>query len=148
MIKRIACFFYTVAVSVSVNAQVSKAPAYPLITHDPYFSIWSFTDNLNESGTKHWTGRDHSLIGLIKVDGRVYSFLGAPETPSYTILSSGESKPYECRYTENEPDGEWMKEEYNDGAWQTGKLHSGQDGMIVLLQNGSQSQSGCAVCLI
>lgn len=125
MIKKIACFFYTVLVFISVNAQVSKAPAYPLITHDPYFSIWSFSDNLNESGTKHWTGRDHSLIGLIKVDGKVYSFLGAPETPSYTILSSGESKPYECRYTENEPTGEWMKEGYDDGAWQTGKAPFG-----------------------
>ena len=69
----ICCAFYA-------NAQVSKAPAYPLITHNPYFSIWSFSDELNASTTRHWTGANHSLLGLIKVDGQVYRFLGKEDT--------------------------------------------------------------------
>ena len=45
-----------------------RAPAYPLITHDPYLSIWSMGDELNSSPTKHWTERDHALLGVLQLD--------------------------------------------------------------------------------
>lgn len=35
-----------------------RAPAYPLVTIDPYTSAWSTTDNLYDSPVKHWTGKD------------------------------------------------------------------------------------------
>ncbi|HVK49298.1 MAG TPA: DUF4965 domain-containing protein [Pseudobacter sp.] len=69
----VACFL----LAGSLLAQ-RAAPAYPLITHDPYFSIWSATDTLAASPTTHWTGKSHALTGILKVDGQLYRFMGEP----------------------------------------------------------------------
>ncbi|MBQ9099073.1 MAG: DUF4965 domain-containing protein [Clostridia bacterium] len=53
-----------------------RAPAVPLITVDPYFSVWSPDENLNVARTMHWTGKSNSIIGTVLVDGTEYSFLG------------------------------------------------------------------------
>lgn len=34
-------------------SQIDRAPAFPLIIHDLYFSIWSFSDTLTGTSTKH-----------------------------------------------------------------------------------------------
>lgn len=53
-----------------------RAPAYPLITIDPYFSVWSMGDRLNAGAVRHWTGRDMPLDGLADIDGETYVFMG------------------------------------------------------------------------
>lgn len=67
-------------IGASAAAQERKAPAYPLVTHDPYFSLWSVTDTLTTSATRHWTGASQSIVGVLMVDGKLYRFLGTDAT--------------------------------------------------------------------
>ena len=53
-----------------------RAPSIPLITVDPYFSVWSPDEKLNVTRTVHWTGKNNSIIGTVDIDGHEYSFLG------------------------------------------------------------------------
>ncbi|BDI30017.1 hypothetical protein CCAX7_20680 [Capsulimonas corticalis] len=62
---------------ICAGAQDLRPPATPLVAINPNFSIWSRTTNLNDSTTKHWTGRDHALVSLIRIDGKTYRLMGA-----------------------------------------------------------------------
>ena len=53
-----------------------RAPSVPLITVDPYFSVWSQDTILNTTKPVHWTGKNNSILGTVTVDGEKYSFLG------------------------------------------------------------------------
>ena len=108
-------------------SQIQKAPAYPLVVHDPYFSIWSFTDQANGSVTKHWTGTDHSLVGLLTVDQKTYQFLGSLPFPVESVVPIAErSVPIPCQYTEDEPAANWTEAGFNDASWKSGKLPFGK----------------------
>jgi hypothetical protein len=53
-----------------------RTPATPLVVHDPYFSVWSFNDMLNGGPTRHWTGTEQQLNGVVRIDGRAFRFMG------------------------------------------------------------------------
>jgi glutaminase A-like protein/uncharacterized protein DUF5127/uncharacterized protein DUF4964 len=55
---------------------IIKPPATPLVTCDPYFSIWSPAARLTDADTTHWTGKPHRLTGLASIDGKVYRLIG------------------------------------------------------------------------
>ncbi len=54
----------------------TKLPAYPLITNDPYLSIWSNTDHPAESDTIHWGGARKRLVLTAMADGVEYALVG------------------------------------------------------------------------
>jgi len=59
-----------------MNKTNFRAPAVPLITHDPLFSVWSFADKLTDDTTRHWDGVRQFMFGLLSVDKVVYEFMG------------------------------------------------------------------------
>ncbi len=58
------------------GAQAFRPPAVPLVTFDPYLSIWSCADQLTDRNTQHWTKHEHSLVSLIRVDGQSFRLMG------------------------------------------------------------------------
>ena len=96
-----------------------RAPATPLVVHDPYFSIWSMSDRLTGDTTRHWTGKEQGLTGIARVDGKSFRFLGDADrgvpafeetsrtlTPTRTIvnLQSPEIELQICFFTPAFPD--------------------------------------------
>ena len=51
-------------------------PAYPLFVKDPYFSIWCDHEILNQNDPTVWWGERKTMLGIAKVNGKVYGFLG------------------------------------------------------------------------
>ena len=62
-----------------------RPTAVPLIACDPYFSVWSFENELNADQTRHWTGHYQSMCGVLLIDGTPYRFMGLPGVKDHYV---------------------------------------------------------------
>jgi hypothetical protein len=72
-----ACFAILLASITALAQQQHRPPAVPLAVNDPYFSLWSMGDKLTDVPVKHWSEAAQPMVGLIRVDGQVYRWMGA-----------------------------------------------------------------------
>lgn len=113
-------------VTVTATKQNSlRAPAYPLVTVDPYFSAWHFSDKLYDEPVKHWTGTEYPLIGALRVDGQCYRFMGVESLPLKEIIPTAATEKWNAEYTYDEPKGAWKELKYEATAWKVGKAAFG-----------------------
>ncbi|MDF2440988.1 MAG: hypothetical protein JWN98_1972 [Abditibacteriota bacterium] len=66
-----------------------RPPSVPLVAHDPYFSIWSNSTKLYSDETRHWTGREHRLNSMVRVDGQTFRLMGAQPEESASLPQTG-----------------------------------------------------------
>ena len=122
----------TIALAVSCSApkQVKndlRAPAYPLITIDPYTSAWSGADNLYDRQVMHWTEKDFPFVGVLRVDGKSYRFMGVEQDLMTPIAAMGKEQAWKADYTLDKPAGDWTKPDYNSSKWSKGTAPFGKN---------------------
>ncbi len=121
-----------IALAFTVNAQQGdfftpsrrtalRMPATPIAVSDPYFSIWSPSDKLYDASTMHWSSATKSIIGVLRVDGKNYRFLGKQTDKLVPYAKMAKSENWEAKYTRSTPNGNWTEENYDDTKWKYGR---------------------------
>lgn len=95
-----------------------RLPSVPIVVADPYFSVWSPYDRLNEGPTTHWTGNQKPIEGLLRVDGKTYRFMGQGSTMAETIVPMADEEAWKARMARKDPGEGWQKSGFDDSAWE------------------------------
>ena len=99
-----------------------RLPSVPLFVNDPYFSLWSPFDKLNDGTTRHWSDAEKAMDGLLRVDGKAYRFMGRQRTnllKAIAPMSTGESG-WTAKVNYNRQTGTgWTDLDFDDSAWAT-----------------------------
>ena len=118
-----------------------RVPSVPLIVNDPYFSIWSPYDQLNEGITRHWTNDEKPLGGWLRVDGKTYCFMGADRDVFKTIAPMADEGGWQARYTREVQQDGWQKPDFNDAAWREGTAAFGSPDLSFVRTRWSEENS-------
>ena len=106
-----------------------RTPSVPIVVSDPHFSIWSPYDKLMEGSTEHWTTAKKPLVGALRVDGKVYRFLGKDQVALIPIAPMTNVERWEAAYTNSQPANGWQEFQFDDSSWKKGKAAFGSRDM-------------------
>lgn len=119
-----------------------RLPSVPIVVNDPYFSIWSPFDHLNDGTTRHWDNDEKPIDGLLRVDGKTYSFMGSTEKVQLKALAPmADQEAWEGKYTRQTPGEGWTAPSFDDMSWKTGRAAWGSAGQEYLNTNWSDEHS-------
>lgn len=72
--KRVVCSAACAAMSLS--AMAFRPPSVPIVSCDPFFSIWSPSENPTDADTEIWFGAKQPIRILVDLDGVTYRIMG------------------------------------------------------------------------
>ena len=108
---------------VPYKATALRLPSVPLLVNDPYFSFWSPYNKLTDGTVKHWDDQQKAMDGLLRVDGKVYRFMGAQRSTRLTAIApmgskGGYSAKMRSSLTSAMQDT-WMNLDISESQWTT-----------------------------
>ena len=99
-----------------------RLPSVPLLTNDPYFSIWSNHNELNKVPTKMWCEHEKAIDGILRVDGTAYRFMGVGRENILKPISgmTVDGDAWSGKVTHDRQNNtNWTKTDFNDNSWET-----------------------------
>ena len=72
--KRAVCA--AVCAAMSLSAAAFRPPSVPIVSCDPFFSIWSPSENPTDADTEIWFGAKQPIRILVDLDGVTYRIMG------------------------------------------------------------------------
>lgn len=94
---------------------------YPLITLTPEFTVQTIGATLHKQYPQLSTGKAFPMIGILRVDGKSYRFMGGDSLRILPLAPlSGDSCGWQGKCSYYNPGANWEQEEYDDSQWLDG----------------------------